>query len=89
MQKRFKYIYVDCVMWISYLPFLYFSMLQLQKLQFDTALNAISTILAFIIIIVYPLFPVFILKKLFDKSSDPNEHLKNYSAITLRLPLDM
>lgn len=76
-------------MWISYLPFLYFSLLQIQKMKFDTALNAISTIIAFVIILVYPLYPIFILKKIFDKSSDPQEHLINYSAITLRLPLDM
>ena len=71
MQKRFKYIYVDCVMWISYLPFLYFSILQLQKMPFDTALNAISTILAVVIIVIYPLYPVFILRKIFDKSDKP------------------
>jgi len=82
MQKRFKYIYVDCVMWISFLPFLYFSILQLQKLAFSSA--PISTILAFIIIIIYPLYPIFILRKIFDKSDKPEEHLKNYTAITLR-----
>jgi len=38
MNKRFKYIYVDCIMWISYLPFLYFSILQLQNLKFNTGL---------------------------------------------------
>jgi len=64
-------------------------MLQLQALKFDTGLNAISTIIAFIIIILYPLYPIFILRKIFDKSSNPEENLKHYSAITLELPLDM
>jgi len=71
------------------MPFLYFSLLQLQKLRFDTPLNAISTIIAFIIIILYPLYPIFILRKIFDKSDNPEEHLRQYSAITLRLPLDL
>jgi hypothetical protein len=31
MKKRFKFIYVDSIMWISYIPFLYFSILQLKS----------------------------------------------------------
>lgn len=88
MQKRFKYIYVDLVMWISYLPFLYFAMLQIKELKFDSGINAISSLIAFVIIVIYPLYPVFILRKLFDKSDNPEEHLKNYKAICLLLPLD-
>lgn len=34
MQKRFKWIYFDFIMWISYLPFIYFSLLQLQAFSF-------------------------------------------------------
>jgi len=89
MHKRFKWIYVDCVMWISYLPFLYFSILQLQNIQFNTGLQAISSLLAIVIIIVYPLYPLLILRLLFDKSDKPEENLKNYTDITLRLPLDL
>lgn len=88
MHKRFKYIYVDMIMWISFMPFLYFSILQIQNIDFSSGAGAISTILAFIIIIIYPLYPLFILRKLFDKSDDPELNLVNYKAITLRLPPD-
>jgi hypothetical protein len=88
MGRRFKWVYVDCMMWISYLPFLYFSILQLQSMKFGTALEAISTILAIIIIIVYPLYPILILDILFDKSDKPEESLKNYKMICLLKPLD-
>jgi len=30
MQKRFKWIYFDFIMWLSYIPFLYFALLQLK-----------------------------------------------------------
>lgn len=73
MQKRFKWIYFDFVVWLSYLPFLYFALIQVQNMSFSTALLAISSILSVIIIIVYPLYPVFIVY-----------HLKqNYRAICL------
>jgi hypothetical protein len=88
MQKRFKFIYVDLVMWISYLPFLYFAVLQIKALKFDSGINALSSLIAFVIILVYPLYPLFILRKIFDKSDDPELNLKNYKAITLQLPLD-
>jgi hypothetical protein len=84
MKRRFKYIYVDCVMWISYLPFLYFSILQLQSGRWDSGMNIFSSLLAIAIIITYPLYPIFILRKLFDRSSNPAEDLYNYKAITLK-----
>ena len=84
MKKRFKFIYVDCIMWISYLPFLYFAILQLQIGKFDSGINIFSSLLAIVIIIVYPLYPVFILRKLFDRSDNPMENLVNYKAITLK-----
>ena len=87
MKKRFKFIYVDCIMWISYLPFLYFAILQLQIGKFDSGINIFSSLLAIVIIIVYPLYPVFILRKLFDRSDNPMENLVNYKAITLKEPL--
>lgn len=58
-------------MWISYLPFLYFSILQLKNGDFSTGTNVFSSLLAIVIIILYPLYPVFILRKLFDRSSEP------------------
>jgi hypothetical protein len=70
MEKRFKYTYVDLVMWISYLPFLYFSILQIKGVMWSTGLQVFSSLLAYVIIIIYPLYPIFILKKLFDKSDD-------------------
>lgn len=86
MKRRFKYIYVDEVMWISYLPFLYFAVLQLQSGRFDSGINIFSSLLAIAIIIIYPLYPIFILRKIFDRSSDPAEDLQNYKAITLKQP---
>jgi hypothetical protein len=86
MQKRFKYIYVDTVMWISYLPFLYFALLQLTYGKFDSGINIFSSLLAIAIIIVYPLYPIFILRKIFDRSDNPAEDLRNYKAITLKEP---
>jgi hypothetical protein len=88
MEKRFKYTYVDLVMWISYLPFLYFAILQVKNLRFDNGLNAFSSLLAFVILAIYPFYPLFILKKIFDKSEDRRENLHNYKSITLKLPID-
>ena len=88
MDKRFKYVYLDMVMWISYIPFVYFAILQLKAFPFDTGVDALSTLLAMVIIAIYPIYPFFILRKLFDRSDDPNEDLSNYKAYTLKLPLD-
>ena len=89
MERRFKYIYVDLVMWISYIPFLYFGLLQVTNLRWDTGLNIFSNLLAFVILVIYPLYPIFILRKIFDTNSDSRrEHLKFYKAITLKLPID-
>ena len=71
MEKRFKYTYVDLVMWISYLPFLYFGLLQVKLLRWDTGMNIFSNLLCFAILIIYPLYPLFILRKIFDKSDEP------------------
>ncbi len=57
-------------------------------MKFDSGTNAISSLLAVVIIVIYPLYPLFILRKLFDKSDNPEENLLNYKAITLQLPLD-
>lgn len=70
MKLRFKYIYVDTVMWISYLPFLYFAILQLNSGKYDTGMDIFSFILAIAIIIIYPLYPIFILRKIFDRSDN-------------------
>ena len=71
MERRFRYIYLDLVMWISYLPFLYFGLLQVKNLRWDTGLNIFSNLLAFVILLIYPLYPIFILRKIFDKSDVP------------------
>ena len=76
-------------MWISYIPFLYFGLLQVTNLRWDTGLNIFSNLLAFVILVIYPLYPIFILRKIFDTNSDSRrEHLKFYKAITLKLPID-
>lgn len=36
--NRFKWIYFDFVVWLSYLPFLYFSIVQVQKFNFKSGL---------------------------------------------------
>ncbi len=86
MKQRFKFIYVDTVMWISYLPFLYFAVLQLKSGKFDSGMQIFSSLLAIVIIIIYPLYPVFILRKIFDRSDNEAEDLRNYKAITLKEP---
>ena len=88
MERRFKYTYVDLVMWISYLPFLYFGLLQVKTLRWDSGLNIFSNLLAFVILALYPFYPIFILRKIFDTSDERREHLKNYKAIALKLPID-
>jgi hypothetical protein len=60
MEKRFKWIYFDFVMWISYIPFLFFSILQLEYFGFNNFNHGLSCILAMVIIAVYPLYPFFI-----------------------------
>lgn len=84
MHKRFKYIYIDSMMWISYMAFLYFAILQLQSGKFDSGIQIFSSLLAIVIIIIYPLYPIFILRKIFDRNSDPALDLVNYKAITLK-----
>jgi hypothetical protein len=84
MKQRFKFIYVDTVMWISYLPFLYFAILQLKSGRFDSGMQIFSSLLAIAIIIIYPLYPIFILRKIFDRSDNEAEDLRNYKAITLK-----
>lgn len=61
LKARFKWIYFDFIAWISYMPFIYFAVVQLKTLPFEDALSGFSSILSIIIIIVYPLYPFFIL----------------------------
>lgn len=58
LKARFKWIYFDFVAWISYMPFLYFAVVQLANFSFEDALTGFSSILSIIIIIVYPLYPI-------------------------------
>jgi hypothetical protein len=60
MEKRFKWIYFDFIAWISYLPFIYFSLMQLKAFSFHSFLEGISCLLGIIIIATYPLYPFFI-----------------------------
>ena len=86
MKKRFKFIYVDTIMWISYMPFLYFAILQLKSFNFSSGMHSLSSILSLFIVVIYPLYPFYILKQLFDKSDDALTNLVNYKAITWKLP---
>ena len=60
MLKRFKWIYFDFIAWMSYLPFLYFSLLQVQQFSFSSPLSAFSCIFALAVLLTYPLYPLFI-----------------------------
>lgn len=60
MQKRFKWIYFDFIMWLSYIPFLYFAVMQLKEFNFENGSQGFSSILAIVIIATYPLYPAFI-----------------------------
>jgi hypothetical protein len=48
LKKRFKWAYVDFIMWLSYLP------------SFSNADKAISSIISIVIILIYPVYPFFI-----------------------------
>lgn len=58
--KRFKWAYFDFILWLSYMPFLFFALVQLQMLSVETADKAISSVLSVVIILTYPLYPFFI-----------------------------
>ena len=73
MFQRFKWIYFDFVAWISYLPFLYFSILQVKKLGFNDGLQGFSSIFSIIVLATYPLCPVLIAYQI----------KKNYRAVCL------
>lgn len=60
MQQRFKWIYFDFIMWLAYIPFLYFAMKQLVVFPFDTFLQIISSLLSLVIIMTFPTYPFFI-----------------------------
>ena len=60
LSNRFKWIYFDFVVWLSYLPFLYFSLMQVQKFNFNSGLEGFSSIFSVIVLITYPLYPVLI-----------------------------
>jgi hypothetical protein len=64
LEQRFMWIYFDFVAWISYLPFTYFSLMQLKAFSFHSFLEGISCLLAILIIGTYPLYPLLILRLL-------------------------
>ena len=61
MQMRFKWVYFDFIVWLSYLPFLYFALVQVQNFSFETTILGFSSIFSVIVLIVYPLYPIFII----------------------------
>ena len=61
LSNRFKWIYFDFVVWLSYLPFLYFALIQVQKFNFSTGLEGFSSIFAVLVLIAYPLYPALII----------------------------
>ena len=73
MKKRFMYIYVDFVLWLAYIPFLYFALIQLKDFNFDNFLNGFSSLLSILFVVVLPLYPFFICYLL----------KKNYNALVL------
>jgi hypothetical protein len=70
MKKRFKWIYFDFIAWMSYVPFVYFSLMQLKAFSFETALSGFSCILSLVIIVAYPLYPFFIIYLLKQNYND-------------------
>lgn len=58
--KRFKWAYFDFVMWLSYVPFLFFALVQLQNFSFETGDKSVSSLISLVIIVVYPAYPFFI-----------------------------
>ena len=74
MFMRFKWIYFDFLAWLSYLPFLYFSILTLKNINFSSGLHAFSSIFAIIVVCLYPLYPVLITYQIF----------KNYRNVCLQ-----
>lgn len=57
LMNRFTWNYFDFIIWLSYLPFLFFSISQLQNISFASADLAISSLISILIIISYPLYP--------------------------------
>lgn len=57
LMNRFTWNYFDFIIWLSYLPFLFFAISQLMSISFASADLAISSLISILIIIVYPLYP--------------------------------
>lgn len=60
ISARFKWVYFDMLIWISYIPFLYFSLRQVKSISFTSALSSISSLVSLVILALYPLYPVLI-----------------------------
>lgn len=58
--NRFTWNYFDFIIWLSYLPFLFFSITQLKNISFKSADLVISSLISILIIIAYPLYPGFV-----------------------------
>jgi hypothetical protein len=60
LQRRFKWIYFDFILWISYIPFVFFALEQFKNFSFENAELAVSCIFSMAVIATYPLYPVLI-----------------------------
>lgn len=58
--KRFKWAYFDFIMWLSYIPFLYYALYQTKNFNFNSISNGVSNIISITIFTTYPLYPLFI-----------------------------
>lgn len=74
--NRFTWNYFDFIIWLSYMPFLFFSITQLMKISFATGDMIFSSLLSIVIIAVYPLYPgliYYLIRKHYDVLSVENK----------------
>lgn len=70
MKQRFKWIYFDFVMWLAYIPFLFFAMKQLSVFPFSNFIQGLSSILSIIIIATLPVYPGWITYLIYKNYND-------------------
>ena len=82
MKQRFFWLYLDFIVWLAYIPFLYFAIVQLMNFAFTNFLTGFSSLLSIVIIVVLPLYPFFIcylLKKNYNTLVLENDKLVEMS----------
>jgi len=62
--KRFKWAYFDFIVWLTYIPFLYFAMVQMKNLIFSSATDSLSNVISLIILLTYPFYGLLIVYQL-------------------------